>query len=64
MAHVVNGRDGQPKTLPLKDTLEHYIHYRSEVIERRTRFDLEAAEKRSPGPQNAPSCPAGLPPGS
>lgn len=39
--------DGQPKTLPLKDTLEHYIHYRSEVIERRTRFDLEAAEKRA-----------------
>jgi DNA gyrase subunit A len=39
--------DGQPKTLPLKDTLEHYIHYRSVVIERRTRFDLEAAEKRA-----------------
>lgn len=39
--------DGQPKTLSLKQTLEHYIHYRSQVIERRTRFDLQQAEKRA-----------------
>lgn len=39
--------DGQPKTLSLKQTLEHYIHYRSQVIERRTRFDLLQAEKRA-----------------
>ena len=39
--------DGQPKTLSLKQTLEHYIYYRSQVIERRTRFDLLQAEKRA-----------------
>jgi DNA gyrase subunit A len=39
--------DGQPKTLSLKQTLEHYIFYRSQVIERRTRFDLQQAEKRA-----------------
>lgn len=39
--------DGQPRTLPLKDTLEHYINYRSEIIERRTRFELDQAEKRA-----------------
>jgi DNA gyrase subunit A len=39
--------DGQPRTLPLKDILEHYISYRSEIIERRTRFELDQAEKRA-----------------
>jgi len=39
--------DGQPATLPLKDILEQYIGHRSEVIERRTRFDLDRAEKRA-----------------
>ena len=39
--------DGEPKTLSLKQTLEHYIYYRSQVIERRTRFDLLQAEKRA-----------------
>lgn len=39
--------DGQPRYLPLKDTLEQYIKYRSEVIERRTRFELNEAEKRA-----------------
>ena len=39
--------DGQPATLPLKDILEQYIYHRSEVIERRTRFDLDRAEKRA-----------------
>ena len=39
--------DGQPRTLSLKQTLEHYIYYRSQVIERRTRFDLDQAEKRA-----------------
>ncbi|MGC9514327.1 DNA gyrase subunit A [Methanocrinis sp.] len=39
--------DGQPATLPLKDILEQYISHRSEVIERRTRFDLDRAEKRA-----------------
>ncbi|MGD0952617.1 MAG: DNA gyrase subunit A [Methanotrichaceae archaeon] len=39
--------DGEPKTLSLKQTLEHYIYYRSRVIERRTRFDLLQAERRA-----------------
>ena len=39
--------DGEPKTLSLKQTLEHYIYYRSQVIERRTRFDLLQAERRA-----------------
>ncbi|MCR3882948.1 DNA gyrase subunit A [Methanotrichaceae archaeon M04Ac] len=39
--------DGQPLTLPLKEILEQYILHRSEVIERRTRFDLNRAEKRA-----------------
>jgi DNA gyrase subunit A len=39
--------DGQPATLPLKDILEQYIYHRTEVIERRTRFDLDRAEKRA-----------------
>ena len=39
--------DGMPKTVSLKETLEQYIYYRSIVIERRTRFELDAAEKRA-----------------
>jgi DNA gyrase subunit A len=39
--------DGLPKTVSLKETLEQYIYYRSIVVERRTRFELDAAEKRA-----------------
>jgi len=39
--------DGLPKTVSLKETLEQYIYYRSQVIERRTRFELDQAEKRA-----------------
>jgi len=39
--------EGQPQTLPLKSILEHYIHYRSQVIERRTRFELDQAQRRA-----------------
>jgi DNA gyrase subunit A len=39
--------DGEPRTLSLKQILEHYISYRSEVIERRTRFELAEAERRA-----------------
>jgi len=39
--------DGLPRYLPLKDTLQHYIDYRVQVIERRTRFELEQAERRA-----------------
>ena len=35
-----------PKTLGLKDILVKYIDYQKEVIIRRTRFELEKAEKR------------------
>nr|HRD16433.1 DNA topoisomerase 4 subunit A [Methanothrix soehngenii] len=39
--------DGMPRILSLKETLEQYIYYRSIVVERRTRFELDAAEKRA-----------------
>jgi DNA gyrase subunit A len=39
--------EGLPKTISLKETLEQYIYYRSQVIERRTRFELDQAEKRA-----------------
>ncbi len=37
----------EPKVLTLKSVLDEYIKFRHEVILRRTRFDLEAAEKRA-----------------
>lgn len=37
---------GQPKTLGLKDIISKYIDFQKEVIIRRTRFELERAEKR------------------
>ncbi len=39
--------DGRPQTLQLKDTLHHFIEHRNEVVVRRTKFDLDAAEKRA-----------------
>lgn len=39
--------DGAPKTLNLKEILVEYIKHRREVIERRTRYDLEQAEKKA-----------------
>jgi len=39
--------DGRPKVLPLKDILQHFIDFRNEVIVRRTKFELDAAEKRA-----------------
>lgn len=38
--------DGTPKLLNLKEILSHYIAHQIQVIERRTRFDLERAEER------------------
>ncbi|MGI6665173.1 MAG: DNA gyrase subunit A [Christensenellaceae bacterium] len=38
---------GEPKVLNLKEIIEQYVAYQREVIERRTRFDLEKAEKRA-----------------
>lgn len=37
---------GAPKTLGLKDIIVKYIDFQKEVIIRRTRFDLDVAEKR------------------
>src|ERR1043166_422370 len=37
---------GQPKVMPLKELLEHFIAHRHEIIIRRTKFDLKAAEDR------------------
>ncbi len=39
--------DGEPKTLNLKELLQHYILHREEVITRRTKFRLDKAEKRA-----------------
>ncbi|MDD3187396.1 MAG: DNA gyrase subunit A [Bacilli bacterium] len=36
----------QPKTLNLKEIIEKYIDYQKEIIIRRTRYDLDKAEKR------------------
>jgi len=37
---------GQPKIMNLKETLEHFIEFRIEVVTRRTRFELKKAEER------------------
>ncbi len=39
--------EGEPKVLNLKEIIKKYVAYQREVIERRTRFDLEKAEKRA-----------------
>ena len=39
--------DGVPKTLTLKEILEEYIKFQSEVIIRRTSFDLKKAQDRA-----------------
>jgi DNA gyrase subunit A len=41
---LVNGR---PMTLNLKDLIHHYVEHRHEVVIRRTKFELEQAEKRA-----------------
>jgi len=39
--------DGQPQVLTLKETLEHYVDHRREVVRRRTEHDLAEAEDRA-----------------
>ncbi len=39
--------NGAPKVLNLKEMLEHFIEFRHEVVVRRTKFDLDKAEKRA-----------------
>ena len=38
--------DGKPQTLGLKEILRHYIRHQENVVTRRTKFDLDAAERR------------------
>ena len=38
---------GLPRTLSLKEILEHFIAHRKEVVTRRTRFELAKAEERA-----------------
>lgn len=38
--------NNQPKTLGLREILQHHVGHRKEVITRRTRYDLEHAQKR------------------
>jgi DNA gyrase subunit A len=39
--------DGVPKVLTLKEMMEHFVKHRLEVIVRRSKFELDAAEKRA-----------------
>jgi DNA gyrase subunit A len=39
--------DGQPQVLTLKETLEHYLDHRKEVVRRRSQHDLEEARDRA-----------------
>lgn len=44
MLALVNGR---PRILTLKEMMEEFVKHRNEVVVRRTKFDLDAAEKRA-----------------
>jgi DNA gyrase subunit A len=39
--------DGQPRVINLKETLEYYIHFRQEIITRRSKFELAGARARA-----------------
>jgi len=39
--------DGQPRVLTLKQMIEHFVDFRVTVIMRRTRFELDKAERRA-----------------
>ncbi len=39
--------DGRPQILQLRDFIKNFIEHRNEVIVRRTKFDLDEAEKRA-----------------
>jgi DNA gyrase subunit A len=39
--------DGVPRTLPLRDLLQHYLDFQREVVTRRSKFDLRKAEARA-----------------
>jgi len=39
--------DGRPETLTLKETIQHFVNHRKEIIVRRTSFELKKAEARA-----------------
>ncbi|MCM1177201.1 MAG: DNA gyrase subunit A [Bacteroides sp.] len=39
--------DGRPRTLSLKELIKYFVKHRHDVVVRRTRFDLEKAQKRA-----------------
>ena len=39
--------DKEPKTLNLREMIDHYVHHQKDVIIRRTKFDLAKAEERA-----------------
>ncbi len=39
--------NGKPKLMGLKEALSHYIDHQKDVVTRRTRHDLEAAQRRA-----------------
>ena len=44
MLAIVNG---EPKTLTLKEALQHYIDFQEDVVTRRTQYELRKAEERA-----------------
>ncbi len=39
--------NGTPKVLTLREMMDHFLNHRMDVLVRRTKFDLEAAERRA-----------------
>lgn len=39
--------NGVPKVLTLRDTMYHFLHHRMDVLIRRTKYELDAAERRA-----------------
>lgn len=39
--------NGIPRVLPLKDMMQHFLDHRMDVLIRRTKYELEAAERRA-----------------
>jgi len=46
-ANLLSLCNGAPKVLPLKELMQEYLDHRKNVIERRTKFELEKAEARA-----------------
>ncbi len=44
--HMLAIVDGQPRTLPMRELLDQFIDFRREVVTRRSRYELDQAQKR------------------